>query len=63
MEIDIDPQQAELMRRAAWDMYVAAALGMTLHPGTTRDAAQPRTPREIANIADTLLEERDRRFK
>lgn len=54
--------QLELMRRAAWDMYAAAALGMAMHPGTTRDAAQPRTMQEIAAIADELLAHRDARF-
>lgn len=54
--------QRDIMRQAAWDMYAAAALGMTLHPGTTRDAAKPRSIEEIAYIADQLLEQRDKRF-
>lgn len=54
--------QGELMRRAAWDMYVAAALGMSMHPGTTRDAAKPLTNSEIVKIADELLMLRDQRF-
>lgn len=51
-----------LMRMAAWDMYASAALSMTLHPGTTRDKATPRTMEEIAKIADELLAERDKRI-
>lgn len=54
--------QFELLRAAAWDMYASAALSMSLHPGTTRDKATPRTAKEIAKIADDLLSERDKRF-
>lgn len=50
-------------RMVAWDVYASAALSMSLHPGTTRDKAQPRTMEEIAAIADALLAERDRRFR
>lgn len=52
-----------LMRAAAWDMYASAALSMSLHPGTTRDKAVPRTAEEIAKIADDLLAQRDLRFE
>ena len=58
----IDPAQREVMRQAAWDMYAAAALGMAMHPGTTRDAAKPRTSEEIAAMADSLMLQRDLRF-
>jgi hypothetical protein len=51
-----------LLRASAWDMYASAALSMSLHPGTTRDKATPRTAEEIAKIADELLAERDRRY-
>lgn len=58
----IHPAQRETMRQAAWDMYVAAILGMAYHPGTTRDAAVRRPPQEIANLADEMMEQRDQRF-
>jgi hypothetical protein len=58
----MDDGQFLLLRAAAWDMYASAALSMSMHPGTTRDKAQPRTPEEIAWIADAILKERDKRF-
>jgi hypothetical protein len=54
-------QQFVLLRASAWDMYASAVLSMSLHPGTTRDKAVPRTPEQIAEIADQLLAERDKR--
>lgn len=62
ISLHLDPAQREVMRQAAWDMYAAAALGMAMHPGTTRDAAQPKTTSQIAAIADELIEQRDLRF-
>jgi hypothetical protein len=57
-----DPSSVEFGRRFAWDSYFSAVMAMSLHPGTTRDKATPRSVSECARLADEMLKERDERF-
>jgi hypothetical protein len=57
----------ETARRIAWDCYFAGIVSISRHPGSGKDIGygpdHQRTVPECAEIADTMLAERDKRFK
>lgn len=53
---------AAAWRALAWDTYFCGAMTMSLHPGTSRENAVKRSIADCAEIADRMLEERDKRF-
>jgi len=52
----------EFARSSAWATFVAAQIGFSHHPGTTRDNAKPRALQEICAEADQYIKEYDIRF-
>lgn len=51
-----------MLRAQFWSSIVAAQVGFSHHPGTTRDAAKPRSRSAILEEADMYLAEFDKRF-
>lgn len=51
-----------MLRANFWTSIVAAQVGFSHHPGTTRDAAKPRSRSQILEEADLYLAEFDKRF-
>lgn len=61
MSQDFDSHAA--WRAIAWDTYFCGVVTMNRHPGMTRDGDKRLSIPECANVADQMLEERDKRFK
>lgn len=52
----------EMLRASLWSGLVGTQCGFAFHPGTTRDAANPRSVEAICAEADKYLAEFDKRF-
>lgn len=52
----------EMLRASMWTGLVSTQCGFAFHPGTTRDAAKPRSVDEICAEADRYMAEFDKRF-
>lgn len=52
----------DMQRMICWTSTVSAQVGFRHHPGTTRDAARPRSLSEIIEEADRVLEAFEAKF-
>ncbi len=45
-----------------WDIYYASIVAMTIHPGYTKENANPMNLKDAALFADLMLKEREKRY-
>jgi len=55
-------QQLFVQRISAWDVFAASVLGLQHHPKNLMSNPNPLRIDQIADIADEMLKERDRRW-